>query len=297
MAAEAAAKKAALQGAVSQLKKDVSAQQAALASSLSGVLAKIATQPTAPRTEKGVVYISVATPGAVALSAAAVDSSVASDKTTVTVSCPNGGPQAMGSVTLIDAALGSSAPIGSVSGALGGAPPGLALSTSAVGAAGRAVGVVFRLDAPAQDPNAPLYCSWQASYFTRQKPAATTLVPNQLSLLQAANTQLGTSLSDVATEYANLGTANPPFTADQLATLGDLVEAQRNPWGTVDTILAASSFDAAQKAQLADQSALAEAQQIRLQAAMDRMSKVTSTLSNLMKKADDASTAIAGNLK
>jgi len=57
-----------------------------------------------------------------------------------------------------------------------------------------------------------------------------------------------------------------------------------------------AEFDAIRK-DLDSMSELSETESLRLQMAMDRMSKMMSTLSNLMKKMSDTSSAIVQNLK
>lgn len=51
------------------------------------------------------------------------------------------------------------------------------------------------------------------------------------------------------------------------------------------------------KARLDSMSEMGETESLRLQMAMDRMSKMMSTLSNLLKKASDTSSSITQNLK
>jgi len=74
--------------------------------------------------------------------------------------------------------------------------------------------------------------------------------------------------------------AKARFTIQPIATMGDLARVEASLKGSLDAL-----------------SEMGEVESLRLQMAMDRMSKLMSTLSNLLKKASETSDAIIANLK
>jgi ATP-dependent Clp protease ATP-binding subunit ClpB len=89
------------------------------------------------------------------------------------------------------------------------------------------------------------------------------------------------------------------------AALTETISGLKAQWGsekeTIDGVRAAKAeLDAAindTKSDLDSMSEMGEMESLRLQMAMDRMSKLMSTLSNILKKIDDTSGSIANNIK
>lgn len=111
---------------------------------------------------------------------------------------------------------------------------------------------------------------------------------------------LRTKLAKASTDIRKLGreAAPPGLTADQkksfdaeMAKLGPMADATDKTVAELDKMLADT------KASLDSMSEMGEMESLRLQMAMDRLSKMMSTLSNLLKKISDTASQIAQNLK
>ena len=96
-----------------------------------------------------------------------------------------------------------------------------------------------------------------------------------------------------------MSTANTQLRTAQKASAA--ARAARAPRGQAATLKATTAeLDQAideVKAELDSLSEMGETESLRLQMAMDRMSKLMSTLSNILKKASDTSGQITQNLK
>lgn len=97
----------------------------------------------------------------------------------------------------------------------------------------------------------------------------------------------------IAQEGKRLAAGQGDAVADAASRFATANAAQRNGMG----FLALMRAEADLRNQLDSQSELGETEQLRLQMAMDRQSKLMTTLSNLLKKIDDTSQSIVQNLK
>jgi hypothetical protein len=122
----------------------------------------------------------------------------------------------------------------------------------------------------------------------------------------ASTTRVKLATGGIALEYEG----NESFLRSDLPKFVEAIAALRNPYlagaastlqgGIKDVYLtmeAMSDIIASMRSDLDSMSELSEMESMRLQMAMDRLAKMMSTLSNLMKKMSDTSATIVANLK